>query len=224
MHHVLYHLEEQLGCIALWIVVGTTLCIHIGYLLIVAALRCTNLTDALQQIIEVVLSEVFALFQSLIVKHKALDDKLLQHTCSPDAELRGLIAVHTIAHSNDSIEVINQRIVVFPIGRSYWKFSNNCLFFQFSCSENLSKMIVYRANVNSIQICHSFLRKPERLSIKQHLDTRFALIRFIYQNARSHLIFNQFQSWRLISKIDSCCLYLLLLAISIFCYDETSHA
>ena len=51
-------------------------------------------------------------------------------------ELSGLIAVHTIAHRNDGIEVINQRIIVFTIGGSYWNFSNNCLFFQFSYGDN----------------------------------------------------------------------------------------
>ena len=84
-------------------------------------------------------------------------------------------------------------------------------------------MVVHRADVNSIQISHSFLRKPERLSIKQHLNACLALVSFIYQNTRSHLIFNQFQCRSILSEIDSRRLYLWFLAVSILCYDETSH-
>ena len=107
MHHVLHHLEEQLSGLALGVIVGTALCIHIRYLLIVAALRGTDFADAFQQVVKIVLTKVLTLLQPFIVEHKALDDVFFQNGCCPDTELRSLITVHTIAYGNDSVEVIH---------------------------------------------------------------------------------------------------------------------
>ena len=40
-------------------------------------------------------------------------------------ELRGLIAVHPIAHGDDGIEVVVARLVVFPVGGSCVQNGNN---------------------------------------------------------------------------------------------------
>ena len=76
MEFVLNRLEEGLRDLCVWIVVRAALLVDIRDLQIEAALACPNRTNPLQQLFELVRSELLSLLQAFIVQHKALDDEL----------------------------------------------------------------------------------------------------------------------------------------------------
>ena len=69
--------------------------------------------------------------QPFLIQHKAFDNKLIQGFRSPNAKLRGLLAVHTITHCNDGIEMVEIKLSLnIPLAflLNYSNFSNSSIF------------------------------------------------------------------------------------------------
>ena len=96
--------------------------VDVGDLLVEAPLAGADFPDALQQFVEVILAEdLLALLEPLVIQHEALDDELPQRLRRPDAELRGLVAVHPVADGDDGIEVVVLGAVGFPVRGSMFQ-------------------------------------------------------------------------------------------------------
>ena len=81
---------------------------------------------ALEQLVEVVLAEKRpALLEALVIEHEALDDELAQRLRRPDAELGGLVAVHSAADGDDRVEAVEASLVVLAVGGSCFQNGNN---------------------------------------------------------------------------------------------------
>lgn len=88
-------------------------------------LACPDFPDPFQEFVEVVFPETFSLLQTFIIRHKALDDKLLQGLRRPNPELSRLIAVDPVPNGDDGVEVIESGLIAFPIGGSCFQNGNN---------------------------------------------------------------------------------------------------
>jgi hypothetical protein len=58
------------------------------------------------RLIIVLAEDLLALLEPGVVQHEAFDDEFPQRFCGPDAKLRGLIAVHPVAHGDDGVQVV----------------------------------------------------------------------------------------------------------------------
>ena len=160
VHHILHHLIEEFGTFSLCIIICTTLCINISYLLVVSAFRSADFTDAFQQIVKIILAEVLTLFQTFIIQDITLNDELLQYRSCPYTELGCLIAVHSITNSNDYIKIVEQRStlnITLSLQLNLLNFSTSCLSLQFTRLINLRNMISDSCSINTKQSSHPFL-------------------------------------------------------------------
>lgn len=71
------------------------------------------------------LTQIYSYDEALVIHREALDRVFLDHAGGPLAELDGALGVHLVAYGNDGGEVVVAGLVVFAVGGSYSKFSNN---------------------------------------------------------------------------------------------------
>jgi len=173
--------EEILGNRRLGIVIRRK-GVDIGDLLIKSPLAGPDFPNPLQQFVKIILAEdPFALFEPFIVEHKPLDDELPQRLRGPNAEARGLIAVHPVAHGDDGVEVVVAGLVVFPVSGSCFQNGNNCILHQLAGSEDIFQVLVDRGHFDPEKLRQGLLRQPGRLILKKDLHLNRPIRRGIEQ-------------------------------------------
>ena len=107
MKPVLHHCIKSLCCRGRTVIVNATLGIDVGYLLPDATLAGADRADALQELAEIVTPEnSIALLQPVIIKHKALADKLVENPRRPLAKFSSPLTVNTISDADYGIKGI----------------------------------------------------------------------------------------------------------------------
>ena len=102
---VLRGLEKQLGGVALAVIVHRQR-ENIFDFLINALLAGANIADPLKQFVKVICTEFLRIAKPFIIQHEALLHKLREDSACPPAEMNTDIAPHTIADSQDHIEIV----------------------------------------------------------------------------------------------------------------------
>ena len=104
---VLHHCVKLFGSRSKAVVVYATFGIDVGYLLPDATLAGADRADALQELAEIVTPEnSIALLQPVIIKHKALADKLVENPRRPLAKFSSPLTVNTISDADYGIKGI----------------------------------------------------------------------------------------------------------------------
>jgi hypothetical protein len=80
--------------------------VDVSDLLVEPPLTGPDLTNPFQELIEVIQPKRFSLLEAFVVHHESLDHEFLQGLRRPDTKLRGLVAVHAVADSDDGIQVV----------------------------------------------------------------------------------------------------------------------
>ena len=112
---VLYLREEQAGRLGRLIVIQRG-GIDVGDLLVEPALRHPDLPDLFQQVVEIFFREyAAALLQAVAVHGPALNCIVLDNGVGPLAELNRPVVVDLEAHSDDGLQIVVVRVVLFPI-------------------------------------------------------------------------------------------------------------
>src|ERR1041385_872870 len=170
---VLHGLEERLCDLGVLVVVDAALLVNVGDLQVEPSLAGADLTDPLEQLVEVVPAEALVQLQPLVVEDEPLDDELPQGLGRPDAELRCLRAVDPVADRDDRIEVVEHNVardLAAALGSNYPDFPESCLLDQLTTSENVAEMLADGADVDAEQLSHASLVEPEGLTLIEHLD------------------------------------------------------
>jgi len=68
---------------------------------------------------------------------KAFDGEFLDDAGDPFAELHGTLGIDLVAHGDDRGQAVVPGVVVFAVGSSYSKISNNCFFLQLAVGKHL---------------------------------------------------------------------------------------
>ena len=125
MKLILHPCEKQPCRFCLGIIVNTG-GIDVGDLLVKPPFRKTNLTDAFQLFLKIILCQNgAAVFQPLVIHSKAFHGKFFNDAVCPLSELHRTGRIHLIAHGNDGAQIIMIGVVGFAVRSSYSKFSNN---------------------------------------------------------------------------------------------------
>ena len=94
-------------------------------LLIEAALGSSDISDAFEQLLEVVDAQVVAIFKALIVHSESLNDVFLEALRRPNAELGPSEGAHAITNGDNHVEVVVQYTISLPIAGSCQVFLDN---------------------------------------------------------------------------------------------------
>lgn len=139
--------------------------IDVCNLLVESPLAGSDFADALEQFVKVVLAkDLLSLLQALVVEHEAFDNELPQRLGGPDAKLRGLIAVHSVADSDNGVEVV---VLHFTRNRpgtlraNYFHFGSSFLPAQLAGIEDVLQVLVDGRNIDAEQFGQRFLRQPD---------------------------------------------------------------
>ena len=114
------------------VVVHRALRVDVGDLLVEPALARTNVFDAFEHFVEVVLAKkIIGILQTLVVHRESLDDVFAEDVGRPDAEGRGLLGIHAVADRDHQIEVVKGDLAVddavaFPA--NLFHFGTSCRF------------------------------------------------------------------------------------------------
>ena len=123
MNLILDFLEKLNGDFRLGVIVNTG-CVDIKHLTVKHLLGSADITDTLQQLLEV--SAAAQIFQALIIQSKALSHILLQNPRCPNTKLHAALRLHTVANRNDDIEIIVIHLISLTVSGSCCKICNNC--------------------------------------------------------------------------------------------------
>jgi hypothetical protein len=166
-------LEERLRHRRRRVVVDAALLVDVGNLQVEPPLARPNLADAIEQLVEVVFPKPLVQLESLIVKHKPLDDKFPQRPRRPNAKLRRLRAVDAVADRDDGVEVVEVDFagnLPFSLGLNSPDFPESCPFRQLARLVNVAQMLTYRPHIDPKQLRNLLLIQPKSLRLIQHLD------------------------------------------------------
>ena len=108
-----------------------------------------------------------------------LGGELAQPLRGPDAELRGLVRFHPVAHRDDDIEVVSHDLVGFPIGGSSCIICTYCFLRQFSFLENITNVLGDDGAFPLEQVRHLRLRQPDRFLLQPHLQAGAPVLRLV---------------------------------------------
>ena len=136
LHHpqqtVLYLLEKQPCGWRIPIVINAG-GIDVRQFLIEPAFAQAYLPYFSQQVLEIVFANESPVFHALLVYDISTQRELSYHVCTPLPELRGTDGIDSIAHRDDGVKVIKQRVscnLSFSFGLNYRDFLGSCLFCQ----------------------------------------------------------------------------------------------
>ena len=89
--------------------------VDVGNLLVCAAFTETDLPDFSQQVLKIILSQKGAVLHPLFVDDVAPDGELSKDVSAPLAELGGPDAIYAVPDTDNGVEIIELRLVVFAI-------------------------------------------------------------------------------------------------------------
>lgn len=92
-------------------------------LLVKETLREAYLAYSVEKLLEVVVRR--AGLQAFVVQSKAFDEVFAQSLCRPDAEMRALLGLYTVAYGDYYVEVVVVHLVCFSVTGSCCKICNN---------------------------------------------------------------------------------------------------
>ena len=124
VHFVLYLFEEKTSCQSIFVIVYSR-SINIGQFLIKTTLTQPYLPYFGKQMLKVILIDKRTILHPLFVNHITTDGKLAEYKRTPLTELSGTNRVDSIPDTNNGIEIIIGRVLVFPIRSSCFHFGNN---------------------------------------------------------------------------------------------------
>ena len=99
--------------------------IEVGDLLIELAFTGSDLSNPFQLFIKIFIGQQSASFEPLVIHDPAFDRVSKRNGVDPLAELNRPFGIDFETDSNDHLQVVVICVVVFPIGFSYSKISNN---------------------------------------------------------------------------------------------------
>ena len=105
MQFVLHDLKELVCLVGSWVVVDGKR-VDVADLLVEALLRGADVSDAFQQLIEVVSAKTAALLEPLVVHDEAFQQVLPEALGGPAAELGAAEGADAVADGEDGVEVV----------------------------------------------------------------------------------------------------------------------
>ena len=163
MHLVLHRREKALGGLCRRIVIDGR-SVNVRNLLVETTFRQTNLADALQLFLEIVLRKhSTAPFQPLVVHHPSLYGVVLDNRIRPLAELYGTLVIDLEAHGDNHLETIMFHFaadLTAAFGLNYPEIPDSCRLGQFIVVVNLPDMLVDGTYIHAIQLRHHSLSQP----------------------------------------------------------------
>ena len=173
MNLILDFLEKLNGDFRLGVIVNTG-CVDFKHLTVKHLLGSADITDTLQQLLEV--SAAAQIFQALIIQSKALSHILLQNPRCPNTKLHAALRFHTVADRNDDIKIIVIHLISLTVSGSCCKICNNCFSLQFALSENVLDMSGNSRFVTLKQLRHLVNGQPNGISIEGRFDLCQAIL------------------------------------------------
>lgn len=124
VHLILNCRVEALGCQGSSVVIQSC-CIKIGDLLIEFTLADTNLPNSFQLLVKVFISQESTALEAFLIHYPPLNGVGGGNLIDPFAELNGTFGINLESDRYNHLKIIVVCRIVFSIGGSYSKFSNN---------------------------------------------------------------------------------------------------
>lgn len=110
--------------------------------------------------------------QPALVQRVAPDNMLPQRVRRPDSELGAPAGVHSVAHSNDHIQVVVLRLVCLAVGGSMCKFCTYSTAVKLPRGEDVPDVLRDDAAFRLEQLTQLRLCQPHRVALQAHVQGR----------------------------------------------------
>ena len=155
------------------IVIGTALSINISNFLVEPSLTCPDITNPRQLLFEVIFTEnVVRVLQTFIIHGETFDDVLFKPFRRPDAEMGSLWRIYPVPDRNNCVEIIEfygtcNLSVAFSL--NLCNFCTSCLFPQFICFIDISKVLCNDTSFDAEKFCNLWLWLPDIFIMQKNL-------------------------------------------------------